>query len=71
MVHLATPQPRWIHCIHRTTRGPHGPFADLDASTTGTVAAQGREEYDALISSWNLALPVRPAAVLRAATGER
>ena len=44
------------------------PFADLDAATTGTVAVQGSEEYDALVSPWNLAVPVRPAAVLAART---
>jgi hypothetical protein len=46
----------------------YAPFADLDASTTGTVAVQGSEEYDALVSPWNLAVPVRPAAVLAART---
>ena len=46
------------------------PFADLDASTTGTVAVQGSEEYDALVSPWNLAVPVRPAAVLAARTAQ-
>ena len=44
------------------------PFADLDSTTTGTVAVQGSEEYDALVSPWNLAVPVRPAAVLAART---
>jgi FAD/FMN-containing dehydrogenase len=48
----------------------HVPFADLDASTTGVVAVQGSEEYDALVSPWNLAIPVRPAAVVAARTAE-
>jgi hypothetical protein len=42
------------------------PFADLDAATVGTVAVQGSEEYDALVSPWNLAIPVRPAVVVAA-----
>jgi FAD/FMN-containing dehydrogenase len=46
------------------------PFADLDATTQGTVAVQGSEEYDALVSPWNLAVPVHPAAVLAARTAQ-
>jgi FAD/FMN-containing dehydrogenase len=46
------------------------PFADLDASTTGTLAVQGQEEYDSLVSPWNLAIAVRPAVVLAARTAE-
>ena len=46
----------------------HVPFADLDASTTGTVAVQGSERYDALVTPWNLAISVRPAAVVAAQT---
>jgi FAD/FMN-containing dehydrogenase len=45
-------------------------FADLDASTTGTVAVEGGEDYDNLVSPWNLAVPVRPAAVLAARTAQ-
>jgi FAD/FMN-containing dehydrogenase len=48
----------------------YAPFADLDTSTTGTVAVHGSEEYDALVSPWNLAVPVRPAAVLAARTAQ-
>jgi len=45
----------------------HGaPFAELDALTIGTVAVPGERKYDALVSPWNLAVPVRPAAVLAA-----
>jgi FAD/FMN-containing dehydrogenase len=43
-------------------------FAELDATTTGTVALPGDAAYDALVSPWNLAVPVRPAAVLAAET---
>ena len=42
------------------------PFAELDALTIGTVAVPGDKAYDALTSPWNLAIPVRPAAVLAA-----
>ncbi|TGN63874.1 FAD-binding oxidoreductase [Nocardioides eburneiflavus] len=42
------------------------PFAELDALTIGTVAVPGDKRYDALVSPWNLAVPVRPAAVLAA-----
>jgi FAD binding domain-containing protein len=52
------------------TLGPVAPFSELDALTTGTVAVRGDEEYDALVSPWNLAIPVRPAAVLAAQTAQ-
>ncbi|WP_374457325.1 FAD-binding oxidoreductase [Nocardioides sp.] len=42
------------------------PFAELDALTIGTVAVPGEPKYDALVSPWNVAIPVRPAAVLAA-----
>ena len=42
------------------------PFAELDALTIGTVAVPGDRTYDALVSPWNLAIPVKPAAVLAA-----
>lgn len=49
------------------TSTEHGaPFAELDALTIGTVAVPGDRLYDALVSPWNLAVPVRPAAVLAA-----
>jgi FAD/FMN-containing dehydrogenase len=49
------------------TSAEHGtPFAELDALTIGTVAVPGDRAYDALVSPWNLAIPVRPAAVLAA-----
>ncbi len=53
------------------TSTEHGaPFAELDALTTGIVAVPGDEAYDALTSPWNLAVPVRPAAVLAAQTAD-
>ena len=42
------------------------PFAELDALTIGTVAVPGDRTYDALVAPWNVAVPVRPAAVLAA-----
>jgi FAD/FMN-containing dehydrogenase len=42
------------------------PFSELDALTIGTVAVPGEKKYDALVSPWNVAVPVRPAAVLAA-----
>lgn len=42
------------------------PFAELDALTIGTVAVPGEKKYDSLVSPWNVAVPVRPAAVLAA-----
>jgi hypothetical protein len=46
------------------------PFAELDARTTGTVAVPGDDAYDALVSPWNLAIPVRPAAVVAARSAQ-
>ena len=48
----------------------HAPFAELDTRTTGVVAVPGDEAYDALVSPWNLAIPVRPAAVMAAGTAQ-
>jgi hypothetical protein len=45
-------------------------FAELDAVTRGTLAVEGDEAYAALVSPWNLAIDVRPAAVLAAATAQ-
>ena len=42
----------------------------LHARTQGTVAVAGDEEYDTLVSPWNLAIPVRPAAVVAAETDQ-
>ncbi|MFP5281998.1 MAG: FAD-binding oxidoreductase, partial [Actinomycetes bacterium] len=47
-----------------------GVFAELDARTAGTVAVPGDAAYDVLVSPWNLAIPVRPAAVLAAETAQ-
>jgi hypothetical protein len=52
------------------THTPLAPFAELDALTAGLVAVPGDEAYDALVSPWNVAIPVRPAAVLAARTAQ-
>jgi hypothetical protein len=46
------------------------PFSELDIRTTGTLAVRGDADYDALVSPWNLAVPVQPAAVLAARTAQ-
>jgi len=45
-------------------------FIELDACTAGTVALPGDAAYDALVSPWNVAIPVRPVAVLAAETAQ-
>lgn len=52
--------------IAQTSTAHGAPFEELDALTIGTVAVPGDRKYDALVSPWNLAVPVRPAAVLAA-----
>lgn len=55
------------------THAPQGrdlPFADLAARTQGPVAVPGDEHYDALVSPWNLAIQVRPAAVVAAQSAQ-
>ena len=52
--------------IAQTSTAQGAPFDELDALTIGTVAVPGDRKYDALVSPWNLAVPVRPAAVLAA-----
>ena len=46
------------------------PFHELDEHTTGSVARPGDAEYDTLVSPWNVAVPVRPAAVVAARTAQ-
>ena len=45
-------------------------FAELDARTAGAVAVPGDADYATLVSPWNLAVPVKPAAVLAAETAQ-
>ena len=54
----------------RTDRTTRSIFAELDAITTGTVAVPGDAAYDALVSPWNVAIPVHPIAVLAANTAQ-
>lgn len=46
------------------------PFDELRARTTGTVAVVGDADYAALVASWNLAIELRPDAVVAAATAQ-
>ena len=45
-------------------------FAALRARTEGAVLEPGDEGYDALVTPWNVAVPVRPAAVVAAASAQ-
>ena len=45
-------------------------FVELDACTTGTVALPDDAAYDAIVSPWNVAIPVRPVAVVAAETAQ-
>jgi FAD binding domain len=46
------------------------PYDELRARTTGTVVARGESDYDAMVSPWNLAIDVRPDAVVAARTAQ-
>ena len=46
------------------------PYDELRARTTGTVAVAGDADYAALVTPWNLAIEVRPDAVLAARTAQ-
>jgi hypothetical protein len=53
-----------------TVTAPHVDFDELRPRLTGSVHTPDEQEYDALVSPWNLAVPVRPAAVVDARTAE-
>jgi hypothetical protein len=53
-----------------TVSAAHVDFADLRPRLTGSVHTPDEPEYDGLVSPWNLAVPVRPAAVVDAQTAE-
>lgn len=53
-----------------STTAPATPYADLRARTAGAVVVAGEPEYDALVSPWNLAIEVRPDAVVAAQTAQ-
>ncbi len=46
------------------------PYHELRAVTTGPVVTQGEGDYELLVSPWNVAVEVRPDAVLAARTAE-
>ena len=46
------------------------PFDTLRAQLTGSLHTPDQPEYDALVSPWNLAVPMRPAAVVAVRTAE-
>jgi hypothetical protein len=43
---------------------------ELRARLTGTLAEPHEASYDELVTPWNLAVPMRPAAVVAARTAE-
>jgi FAD binding domain len=45
-------------------------FDALRAELTGSLHIPGEPEYDALVTPWNLAVPMRPAAVVAVRTAE-
>ena len=45
-------------------------FDSLRAELTGSLHTPDEPEYDALVSPWNLAVAMRPAAVVAVATAE-
>jgi FAD/FMN-containing dehydrogenase len=49
---------------------PTTPYQDLRARTTGAVVVAGEPEYEALVTPWNLAIEVRPDAVVAARTAQ-
>jgi FAD/FMN-containing dehydrogenase len=49
---------------------PATPYDRLRARTTGTVVVAGEPEYEALVTPWNLAIEVRPDAVVAAQTAQ-
>ncbi len=49
---------------------PATPYQDLRARTAGTVVVAGEPEYEALVTPWNLAIEVRPDAVVAAQTAQ-
>ena len=58
------------HRRHRRTRSRPARLRRAGRLTQGTVAVPGDAAYDALVSPWNLAIPVRPAAVVAAETAQ-
>ncbi len=53
-----------------TLDAPVVSFEALRAQLTGSLHTPDEPEYDALVSAWNLAVPMRPAAVVAVQTAE-
>jgi FAD/FMN-containing dehydrogenase len=49
---------------------PAAPYDELRARTAGAVVVAGEPEYEALATPWNLAIEVRPEAVVAAQTAQ-
>lgn len=49
---------------------PAAPYDELRARTAGTVVVAGEPEYEALVTPWNLAIEVRPDAVVAATSAQ-
>jgi FAD/FMN-containing dehydrogenase len=49
---------------------PAAPYDELRARTAGAVVVAGEPEYEALVTPWNLAIEVRPDAVVAAQTAQ-
>jgi hypothetical protein len=58
------------HTTVAETPMPEVSFEPLAARLTGAVHTPDDPRYDALVSPWNLAVPVRPAAVVDARTAQ-
>lgn len=53
-----------------TAEIPVPPYDELRARTAGTVVVAGEPEYESLVTPWNLAIEVRPDAVVAAHTAQ-
>lgn len=53
-----------------TTEVPATPYEQLRARTAGAVVVAGEPEYEALVTPWNLAIEVRPDAVVAATSAQ-
>jgi FAD/FMN-containing dehydrogenase len=49
---------------------PAAPYGELRARTTGPVVVAGEPDYEALVTPWNLAIEVRPDAVVAARSAQ-
>jgi hypothetical protein len=56
--------------VQRSTGTEHIPFAELDGRLTGSLMTPADQDYAATVSPWNLAIEMRPAAVVAARTSQ-